>query len=296
MNYSTYRISLDIHKPDSSVVLNAKRGDTNRKIFISLTDGSVPYHISEECYAVFTATKPDGKIVYNECTIEDCVIIYKFTDHTVAAEGMMDCEIKLYGADSELITSPRFIIMVHGTVYDEGDEIESSDEFSALTKLVTDAQQAIDDANQAAEDANDAVKSINDIILPGKIVKTVNGVAPDENGNVQIEVGSGSGGEVFVPKAQVTQTANGATITITDLHGTSTATITNGKDGEPGVYILAEGETIADAPADADVVIDPAGTPDVDLSDYAKTEDIPTDAHINNLINTALGVIENGSY
>lgn len=108
--------------------------------------------------------------------------------------------------------------------------------------------------------------------------------------------GTGPGGEVFVPKAQVTQTDNGAMITITDQNGTSTATVNHGKNGKPGVYILAEGETIADAPADADVVIDPAGTPDVDLSDYAKTEDIPTDAHINNLINTALGVIENGSY
>lgn len=33
-----------------------------------------------------------------------------------------------------------------------------------------------------------------------------------------------------------------------------------------------------------------------DLSGYAKTTDIPTDAHINSLINTALGVIENGTY
>lgn len=32
------------------------------------------------------------------------------------------------------------------------------------------------------------------------------------------------------------------------------------------------------------------------LNGYAKTTDIPTDAHINDLINTALGVIENGSY
>lgn len=29
---------------------------------------------------------------------------------------------------------------------------------------------------------------------------------------------------------------------------------------------------------------------------YAKTSDIPTDEHINGLINTALGVIENGAY
>lgn len=32
------------------------------------------------------------------------------------------------------------------------------------------------------------------------------------------------------------------------------------------------------------------------LEGYAKTTDIPTDAHINQLINTALGVIENGTY
>lgn len=147
-----------------------------------------------------------------------------------------------------------------------------------------------------------------------------------------------------------------------------------------GVYILAEGETVDDAPDTADVVIDPNGETDFDgnaesdvlcvtvqdntadktvseiyeayqaeksvichvvdldgnfatnlvvctsdmaafsasvgevviavtltengvqmeftdiLEDYAKTEDIPTDQHINALINTALGVIENGSY
>lgn len=159
MNYSIYRISLDIHEPDSSVVLNAKRGDSNRKIYISLTDGSVPYHISKECYAVFTATKPDGKVVYNKCTIEDCVIVYKLTEQTTAVEGIVDCEIKLYGADDELITSPKFLLLVHGTVYNEGDEIESTSEFSALKKLITDAQQATDKANAAADKTIHAAKA-----------------------------------------------------------------------------------------------------------------------------------------
>lgn len=152
------------------------------------------------------------------------------------------------------------------------------------------ASEAAKNANDAADKANASVGNLGDLETKDKssLVAAINEVAR--------KGGTGTGGEVFVPKAQVTQTANGATITITDQHGTSEATVNHGKDGEPGVYILAEGETIADAPADADVVIDPAGTPDVDLSDYAKTEDIPTDAHIDNLINTALGVIENGSY
>lgn len=141
MKYSIKRISLDIHSTSSNETVNAKRGDTGRKICISLVDGGIPYIISEDCYAVFTAKKPDGNIVFNECTIEKNTIIYEVTEQTVAVEGRVNCEIKLYGADAKLITSPKFTILVYGTVYNEGDEIESTDEFSALTALISEVQE-----------------------------------------------------------------------------------------------------------------------------------------------------------
>ena len=153
MNDSIKRISLDIHSTSSSATVNAKRGDTGRRVIVSLVDGGVPYIISKDCYAVFTAKKPDGKVVYNDCTIENNAIIYAVTEQTVAVEGRADCEIKLYGADGKLITSPKFIINVIGTVYNEGDEIESSDEFNALTRVVAEAQQAMMDANAAVDKA-----------------------------------------------------------------------------------------------------------------------------------------------
>lgn len=104
--------------------------------------------------------------------------------------------------------------------------------------------------------------------------------------------GGGSGEDGFSPIATVEQTEDGAVISVTDANGTTTATVTNGKDGakgdkgdkgdrgdkgdkgdkgdagtpgtqgekgDSGVYILSDGETIADAPADAKVVIDPNG-------------------------------------
>lgn len=74
-------------------------------------------------------------------------------------------------------------------------------------------------------------------------IKTINGIAPDKNGNIEVAGGS-------------------------------------------GLYILADGETIADAPADANVVIDPNGTPDVVL----------TAEQVSALIEEKLGVIENGTY
>ena len=155
MNDSAYKISLDINEYGSQLVLKAKQSDTGRKIYISLRSGSTPYTIADDCYAVFTAKKPDGKILYNACTIENNEIIYEFTEQTCSAIGRSRCEIKLYGLDDALITSPRFALLVDGTVYPDGS-VESTDEFSALTQMVSDSMAAKAAANEAAENANNA--------------------------------------------------------------------------------------------------------------------------------------------
>ena len=165
MKDSAYKISLDINEHGSQAVLKAKKTDTGRKIYISLRAGGTPYTIAEDCYAVFTATKPDGSILYNACTIENNEIVYEFTEQTCAAVGRNRCEIKLYGLDDKLITSPRFALLVDGTVYPD-ELVESTDEFSALTRLVTETMRAIADANVATEEAtqsaqNAAMASVN---------------------------------------------------------------------------------------------------------------------------------------
>ena len=93
--------------------------------------------------------------------------------------------------------------------------------------------------------------------------------------------GSGGGADGFSPIATVTQTADGALIEITDKAGKTTATITNGEDG----YTPVKGKdyfTNADKQEIAELT--------------AEMVDVPTDDHINDLIHTALGVIENGTY
>ena len=148
MNASIFRISLDIHEAHSSVSLSVKRGDTNRKILITLTDDGFPYQISEDCYAVFTATKPDGHIIFNRCTIENNIITYDITPQTTVVAGLLNCELKLYGSDDQLITSPEFVMIVDETVYNEGDEIESFDEIDALTHLVSEATEVISEGKK----------------------------------------------------------------------------------------------------------------------------------------------------
>lgn len=140
---SVYRISLDVHDAHSSVCLDMKRQDTARQISIALTDGGFPYKISEECYAIFTATKADGHIIAHPCEIKGNIILYDVHAQTTAAVGLAECEIKLYGADDKLITSPGFNILVSSTSYTEGDIIESEDHVTVLGHLISEATTVI---------------------------------------------------------------------------------------------------------------------------------------------------------
>lgn len=136
MNNSVYNISLDLHAVGSQLTLTAKAYDTARTIRCTLTENGKPYTISEGCYAAFTAKKPDGNVLFNATTIDDA-INYEFTVNTVNAPGEVECEIRLYDGNGKLITSPRFTILVDDTVYHDGDVVESSSEFTALTDLMS---------------------------------------------------------------------------------------------------------------------------------------------------------------
>ena len=172
MNYSIKRISLDIHDTSSRETVYVKRGDTGRVIQIALADGGLPYHISTDCFVVFNGKKPDGTVLLNTCKIENNVITYKLTEQTVAAEGLVKCEVSLYDAGGDLITSPRFNLSVAPKVYNENDELSSSDEFNALKELLKQVQEALD----AADAATLAAKLVSQV-LAGYVIQEATGEA-----------------------------------------------------------------------------------------------------------------------
>lgn len=143
MNFSNYRLSLDIHETESGLSLRAKKGDTIRKLYVTLMDGSAPYRITPDCTAAFTARKPDNTIVFNEAAIENNAIVYELTPQTTAAAGQVRCEVRLYGGDGRLITSPRFFLDVDDTVFTEGDEVVSDNEYTILEDAIEEVHQAV---------------------------------------------------------------------------------------------------------------------------------------------------------
>jgi hypothetical protein len=80
-------------------------------------------------------------IVYNECIIEGNTIAYTLTSSNTEIVGMADCEITLYGADKEVITSPHFSMVIADTVNTDGEvETIGHNEFTALVNATAEAK------------------------------------------------------------------------------------------------------------------------------------------------------------
>lgn len=136
---------LDVSNTLIQQTVTVKQYDTARELHITLTDGGRPYPIGRDCTAVFSALKPDGYVILNNCTVEDNTVVYAFTAQTTAACGVMPSEVRIYGADNALLTSHRFFLRVEKAVYggDTEDKVVSGNEYNALTKLITQANTLV---------------------------------------------------------------------------------------------------------------------------------------------------------
>ena len=155
MERTDHKITLDVHKTVSTTSVSVKKGDTAHRLLITLSEGGYPYHIGEDCTAVFSAVKPDGTTIWNDCTISGDVVIYDFTEQTTAALGVTNCEIQIYDPNGALLTSASFLLFVEDGASNRS-AVVSSDEFSMLSTMVANTKAVAVSASRAAERANKA--------------------------------------------------------------------------------------------------------------------------------------------
>lgn len=124
MRNSIYRITLDMHDVASQVQITAKQHDTARKLHITLSENGSPYTIEEGCRAVLTINRSGSTVIIDDCEIKlnGSVIMYDFNSQTTEVLGINECEVKLYGPDGDIITSPRFTLLVDENVYNDGED------------------------------------------------------------------------------------------------------------------------------------------------------------------------------
>lgn len=196
MNMSIFKISLDIHDEASQLSFSVKKGDTSRRLYITLTENGIPYKIGADCYAVFYAKKPDGTEVFNDCVIEDNTVIYDMTVQTTAASGRCECELVLYGGNGEQLTSPRFSVIVYTPVHTES-EITSTSEYTALANLVTEGNSLVTEGNSLIKEVEIKLTNGDFSAGFGTPTSTAKSVSYDKNPTVKITASGEEKAKVF---------------------------------------------------------------------------------------------------
>lgn len=150
MRYSNYLFTLDVHKTLSQVSIPVTLGDTARQLFIGLTDGGKPYIIPDGCRATLSARKADGNCLLHDCIIEkNTTIRYDFTEQTASAEGMVKCQILLYGKNGRLIASPRFTMVVYADIV--GYDVLSESDLQSIGRMLAAEQERVAAENARVE-------------------------------------------------------------------------------------------------------------------------------------------------
>jgi hypothetical protein len=114
-------------------------GDTGITLHISLTDGGVPYVISDGCLAKLSIKRPTGTYIEEFCTIRNnAVIEYSFrqNENTCAVEGIHHCDVTLYSPNGERVGGPRFTMVVSEKVVRSDDIFLSNDDYTVLNAMV----------------------------------------------------------------------------------------------------------------------------------------------------------------
>jgi len=131
-----HRIKLNLMKAGLQGQVIVKKADSDsQKINIYLSSAAGPFDMSDIASAILRAEKPDGKVMFNSCTVCEDRLEYIITTQTIAATGTVTCEITLTSNSGQILVTPRFEIIVADVIYSDS-EIESTNEYTALEKAI----------------------------------------------------------------------------------------------------------------------------------------------------------------
>lgn len=134
-----HRIKLNLMKAGLQGQVIVKKADSDsRKINIYLSSAAGPFDMSDIASATLRAEKPDGKVMFNSCTVCEDRLEYIITTQTIAATGTVTCEITLTSGSGQVLVTPRFEIIVADVIYSDS-EIESTNEYTALVEAMNQA-------------------------------------------------------------------------------------------------------------------------------------------------------------
>ena len=166
----TKNITLDLLETGSPVIIKAKQNDRNtRYIAAHLYVGRLDYQVPSGTEIAFRYKKPDGTAGFYDAlpdnspaiTVSGNTVTVELVEQVLTAAGCVHCEINMYNAASEKLTTFTFEISVEESVLTDA-EIISSDYYNVLTAEIAKALQAVTDATEQAENAAQSAQDAAD--------------------------------------------------------------------------------------------------------------------------------------
>lgn len=166
----TKNITLDLLETGSPVIIKAKQNDRNtRYIAAHLYVDGLAYPVPSGTEIAFRYKKPDGIAGFYDAlpdnspaiTVSGNTVTVELVEQVLTATGCVHCEINMYNAASEKLTTFTFEISVEESVLTDA-EIISSDYYNVLTAEIAKALQAVTDATEQAENAAQSAQDAAD--------------------------------------------------------------------------------------------------------------------------------------
>lgn len=166
----TKNITLDLLKTGVPVIVKAKQNDRNtRYIAANLYVDGLDYPVPSGTEIAFRYKKPDGTAGFYDAlpdnspaiTVSGNTVTVELVEQVLTIAGCVQCEINMYNAAAEKLTTFTFEIAVEESVLTDA-EIVSSDYYNVLTEQIAKALQAVTDATEQAENAAQSAQEAAD--------------------------------------------------------------------------------------------------------------------------------------
>ena len=161
-------LALDFTREAPLEYIFVKAGDKDSRILdITPLNSGLAYTIPAGAKVVFAAKKPDKTEILNDAKVNTSTghIEVTLSEQTLAAEGILVCEVGLYSAAGEFLSSQHFYLKASPFAL---TDVESSNEYNSLVVAllavdakVREAEDEIADTKAATNAANAAAKSAN---------------------------------------------------------------------------------------------------------------------------------------
>lgn len=185
-----YNITLDVWHQMPEVVITAMQGEINSRFLeITITDKGSFFNLTEKTVMVYM-TKPDGKIIFNSCSVVDApngkINVSLTSQMSIAAGTVKDFEIHIIGSDKTRLKITGICLKIKNAA-NADEAIESTNEFTALIEALSKADGSLEYVEQflrEKEQEIDALKqSANALIerIRAEGSQTIQGVTENFN-------------------------------------------------------------------------------------------------------------------